>query len=132
MTQQFKFGDMVRHPNFDSPCVFLCQLYDTETKEKTWAIVLNENEYDRGTQLATQQFVTPELLTLIQHPDTARLDWVTKKLQTSHVGIMIDDAGAIIYGENVPSYEVDFKAMEGSGHTIREAIDNAMQRQSAE
>lgn len=127
MTQQFKFGDMVRHPNFDSPCVFIDQLYDAETREKTWAIVLNEGEYERRTQ-----FVTHEPLTLIQHPDTARLDWVTKKLQTSHIGIMIDDAGAIIYGENVPSYEVDFKAMEGSGPTIREAIDNAMQRQAAE
>ena len=46
---QFKFGDKVRHPNFDSPCVFIDQLYDAETKEKTWAIVLNENEYDKIT-----------------------------------------------------------------------------------
>lgn len=109
MTQQFKFGDMVRHPNFDSPCVFVCQLYDTETKEKTWAIVLNENEYDRGTQ-----FVTHELLTLIPHPDTVRLDFLADRNQ------------------HIANVQLPTECVVCNMHSMRAAIDHAMERYHAE
>ena len=111
MTQQFKFGDKVRHPNFDSPCVFVCQLYDTETKEKTWAIVLNENEYDRGTQ-----FVTHELLTPIPHPDTVRLNWLENETKIVGNSVNIEYDGSCFYTNEDGCEQENFA-------NLREAID---------
>lgn len=64
MTQQFKFGDIVRHPDFETECVFIRQWYDDETKEKTWAEVFNNDECETQTRL-----VTHEPLELVPHPD---------------------------------------------------------------
>lgn len=79
MTQQFKFGDIVRHPDFKTECVFIRQWYDDETKEKTWAEVFNDDECENQTRL-----VTHEPLELVPHPDTARLDWFADVNQ--HIG----------------------------------------------
>ena len=106
---QFKFGDKVRHPDFDSPCVFVCQLYDAETKEKTWAIVLNENEYDKGTQ-----FVTHEPLTHIPNPDTVRLDFLADRNQ------------------HIANVQLPTECVVCNMHSMRAAIDHAMERYHAE
>ena len=106
---QFKFGDKVRHPNFDSTCVFVCQLYDAETKEKTWAIVLNESEYDKGTQ-----FVTHEPLTPIPHPDTVRLDFLADRNQ------------------HIANVQLPTECVVCNMHSMRAAIDHAMELYHAE
>lgn len=74
MSQKFKFGDLVHHPDFKTECVFIRQWYEAETGEKTWAEVFNEEECDNQTCL-----VTHEPLELIPHPDTVRLYWLLKQ-----------------------------------------------------
>lgn len=84
MTQQFKFGDMVRHPDFETPCVFIRQYYDAETGEKTWAEVFNDDECETQTRM-----VTHENLELIPHPDTVRLERVGR-LAVEAMGMKFD------------------------------------------
>lgn len=84
MAQEFKFGDRVRHPEIKTDCVFIGQLYDAETKEKTWAEVFINDEYEDTTRL-----VTHEPLELIPHPDTVRLEKIGR-LTVEAMGMAFD------------------------------------------
>ncbi|HFC8542679.1 TPA: DUF551 domain-containing protein [Neisseria weaveri] len=52
---KFKFGDMVRHPDFETECVFIRQYFDSETGQKTWAEVFNDDECETQTRLVTHE-----------------------------------------------------------------------------
>lgn len=84
MAQEFKFGDRVRHPEFKTDCVFIRQWYDSETQEKTWAEVFNDDECEQATRL-----VTHEHLELLPHPDTVRLETVGR-LAVEAMGMAFD------------------------------------------
>lgn len=115
MAQEFKFGDRVRHPEIKTDCVFVGQYYDAETKEKTWAEVFINDEYEDTTRL-----VTHEHLELIPHPDTVRLNWLQSNL-----------ADVCCYPSQNAGEDWVWACIDSGEHSmaasVREAIDHAMQ-----
>ena len=104
MTQQFKFGDRVRYKDNENP---------------VFGVVLEEENPGNG--LITVQFIDdaePELvgsedLEHVPHPDTERLDWLADP--TNEIGKVM-----------LPGWCSD------EYNSLRDAIDAAMQAQSAE
>lgn len=113
MTQEFKFGDIVRHPEIKNNCVFINQLYDPKTKKKTWAEVLVDDECEEVIWL-----VTHEPLELVPHPDTMRLNWLMEE------GIIPED----IYYNTQSEDDDGLPYAYFSKHDCRAAIDSAMRR----
>ena len=115
MTQQFKFGDMVRF-TLTNP---------TETVE---AIYLHEHVTDDSVAvLVTSKGFNINMprvrLQLIPHPDTKRLDWLIK--QNFNFQKCYDMSGRWWYEDN--SFD-KFKGTEGLDE--REAIDAAMHQEA--
>ena len=101
MTQQFKFGDMVKsrmHPNKT-----LGLVVDAGSNQYSYII---RWEHTKG---VSQEHT--ESLELIPHPDTVRLDWLADRDQ--HIG----------------NVQLPAECVACNLHSMRDAIDMAMQMQ---
>ena len=110
MTQQFKFGDIVRDASLG-----VCVVINTS---EHFAYIMNS----RGNY---NTLANPADLEYVPHPDTVRLDWLIKR--NFDFQKCYDMGGRWWYEDN------SFDEIEGTeGMTEREAIDTAMQAQAAE
>ncbi|WP_049256771.1 hypothetical protein [Neisseria bacilliformis] len=117
MTQQFRFGDMVKsrmHPN------------------KTLGLVVDSgsNQYSYIIRWAHEKGVSQEhteSLEPVPHPDTVRLDWLLDKGAVSVGAAYTEDGdeieGCVSIREHI--YISDSEIL-GIGETARQAIDAAM------
>ena len=117
MTQQFKFGDMVRF-TLTNP---------TETVE---AIYLHEHVTDDSVAvLVTSKGFNINMprvrLQLIPHPDTVRLDWLIEN--QAYVVHELPDADCAYF-----SVSFNTGVQTATGSTARQAIDAAVSMQAAE
>ena len=104
MTQQFKFGDMVKsrmHPN-----KALGLVVDAGSNQYSYII---RWEHTKG---VSQEHT--ESLELIPHPDTVRLDWLADR--DNHIG----------------NVQLPAECVEQHLDSMRDAIDAAMRIQAAE
>lgn len=114
MTQQFKFGDLVRYKDNENPVL---------------GVVLEEENPGNG--LITVQFIDdaePELvgsedLEHVPHPDTERLDFVEKIINIDGMVKREMGKGWVLFAE----YD-----LSEPKPLLRDAIDAAMQEQAAE
>lgn len=105
---KFKFGDMVRHPDFETECVFIRQYFDSETGEKTWAEVFNDDECETQTRL-----VTHEHLELIPRKTSGWISVEDKYPESSdtEVNVLLSDGTVRIalYQHFVPFAQTDLE-----------------------
>lgn len=114
MTQQFKFGDMVKsrmRPN------------------KTLGLVVDagSNQYSYIIRWAHEKGVSQEhteSLELIPHPDTARLDWLIEN--QAYVVHELPDEDCAYF-----SVSLNAGGQIAANSTARQAIDNAMREKAA-
>lgn len=99
MTQQFKFGDRVRHKEHGESVV----VWTTDDTADQWV----EVAYQNGKANAYPNTD----LELIPHPDTVRLDWLADHDQ--HIG----------------NVQLPAECVACNLHSMRDAIDMAMQMQ---
>ena len=117
MTQQFKFGDMVKsrmRPN------------------KTLGLVVDagSNQYSYIIRWAHEKGVSQEhteSLELIPHPDTVRLDWIEKQRATLYHNAREDIKHGIAPVEVKAAAQSEYFG----GSTVRQAIDTAMREKAA-
>ena len=108
MTQQFKFGDIVRDASL-GVCVVI------NTSEHFVYIMNNRGDYNT--------LANPADLELTPHPDTVRLDWLIKR--NFDFQKCYDMGGRWWYEDN------SFDEIEGTeGMTEREAIDKVMEKET--
>lgn len=114
MTQQFKFGDMVKsrmRPN------------------KTLGLVVDagSNQYSYIIRWAHEKGVSQEhteSLELIPHPDTVRLDWLIEN--QAYVVHELPDEDCAYF-----SVSLNAGGQIAANSTARQAIDNAMREKAA-
>ena len=99
MTQQFKFGDLVRRSRDIRRFVYLHQA--DAHPEEGWIRSESGGDY----------LVTHSELTPVPHPDTVRLDWLADRDQ--HIG----------------NVQLPAECVTCNLHSLRDAIDMAMQMQ---
>lgn len=102
MTQQFKFGDRVRHKEHGESVV----VWTTDDTADQWV----EVAYQNGKVAAYPNTD----LELIPHPDTVRLDWLADR--DNHIG----------------NVQLPAECVEQHLDSMRDAIDAAMRIQAAE
>jgi hypothetical protein len=118
MTQQFKFGDIVRWG--DDPRLFLYRCQDNVHHKAGWI-----HSDDGGEYLAAHS-----ALQAVPHPDTVRLDWLVKndcaltERLCDEDGDLLDTPFAVIQKQE-EHFEVLTAACD-----IRQAIDAAMRMQT--
>lgn len=127
MTQQFKFGDMVKsrmHPNKT-----LGLVVDAGSNQYSYII---RWEHTKG---VSQEHT--ESLELIPHPDTVRLDWLARNDATiTDAWLFYDEDGNDI-GEKAAVFRfysedlAELDAYVTVGSDIRQAIDTAMREKAA-
>lgn len=116
MTQQFKFGDMVKSREYialSNKSLFFFRYSD---EESDLAECLEQD--------GTFHFLKVEDLELVPHPDTVRLDFVIKNRFVATFSDDFDDDYLIVKGQ-IPDPAKTF----GRGFSPRQAIDNAMQQE---
>lgn len=117
MTQQFKFGDIVRDASLG-----VCVVINTS---EHFAYIMNS----RGNY---NTLANPADLEIIPHPDTERIDWLAKndcaltEMLCDDDGERLDTPFAVIQKQ-----EEHFKVL-AAANNIRQAIDAAMQEQAEE
>ena len=105
MTQQFKFGDRVKHPKYGE-CMVVTQWYDMDTDEPTWVGIISEEHGEIDAR--------HEELELIPHPDTIRLDFIINNTSAFQKRQIVNNR----YQKPMPN-------------SFRQAIDNAMQAEQS-
>ena len=114
MTQQFKFGDMVKsrmHPNKT-----LGLVVDAGSNQYSYII---RWEHTKG---VSQEHT--ESLELILHPDTVRLDWMIEN--QAYVVHELPDEDCAYF-----SVSLDAGGQIAANSTARQAIDTAMREKAA-
>lgn len=124
MTQQFKFGDRVYFPSNVEEIGIVIQVLNSENK-----IVVAWNDGEQTTEA-----IDDVQLTIIPHPDTARLDWLESqdnlRVTTlhSHSGVRgspVEISYRIEKTDCVLMKNIIFKNF----NTLRQSIDHAMQQE---
>lgn len=125
MTQQFKFGDIVKSREYiallDKPLCFF-----RYSEKSDWAECLEQD--------GTFHFLKVEDLELIPHPDTARLDWLESqgnlRVTTlhSHSGVRASPV-EISYRIKKTDYVLMKNIIFKNFNILRQTIDNAMQQE---
>ena len=113
MTQQFKFGDRVIDTALGlGECVVI------NVSENSVYIMNERGDYNA---------VPPETLEIIPHPDTVRLDWLTKN-DCALTEKLCDEDGDIHPTPNavIQKKEDHFEVLAATSNDIRDAIDVAM------
>lgn len=116
MTNQFKFGDLVR-----------CEGYPTT------GVIVGLNDKDNTAAVCFVGLYHPERrieinsLELIPHPDTVRLNWLLKN-DCALTERLCDEDGDILETPNavIQKQEDHFEVLAATSNDIREAIDVAM------
>lgn len=115
MTQQFKFGDRVRHKEHGESVV----VWTTDDTADQWV----EVAYQNG---KTEAYPNTDL-ELIPHPDTVRLDWIEKQRATLYHNAREDIKHGIAPVEVKAAAQSEYFG----GSTVRQAIDTAMREKAA-
>lgn len=121
MTQQFKFGDMVQHPEFGRGVIVAAFDHSAD--------VVFENHRN---EIKTIGFHFMNKLELIPHPDTARLDWLEKN--QFQLGTYYDDDELGFIDLRYVVYQPDKQGCRiklSDEKSYRQAIDHAMQQEQS-
>ena len=113
MTQQFKFGDLVRRKTDDATGVVVHTQFQSVWVVFEGAITSDVDHADE--------------FELIPHPDTVRLDWLLKN-DCALTERLCDEDGDILDSPNavIQKQEDHFKVLASTSNDIREAIGEAM------
>ena len=113
MTQQFKFGDLVRRKSDGATGVVIHAQF-----QSVWFVL-------KGNLTVNADYA--EEFEIIPHPDTVRLDWLLKN-DCALTERLCDEDGDILETPNavIQKQEDHFEVLAATSNDIREAIDVAM------
>ena len=117
MTQQFKFGDRVRHKEHGESVV----VWTTDDTADQWV----EVAYQNG---KVDAYPNTDLK-LIPHPDTVRLDWLAKNDCSLTERLCDEDKDLLEKPFAVIQIQENHFEVLAAASNIRQAIDNALKEE---